>query len=319
MSVLSRIVLLALLLPWVACTQGPSGGSRRSDMLPIWYYETLPRGWRIDLFKVVHAESAPEYSALRIFPFATRNTYRDAAGERTRLRELFGIEYLLPMWDRDIGDARRRFRLISIFGRDEFSIFNRDVRHEALDDGGVRDIDDWTLFWWIGDGNVSLRSRTVTLADSQDAGETVAIDIGRLFWGWLFQFVEYRSSTPTDTSRVPSSHTFQIFRVVNGYVILLRDHAIDGVLSDLRILGAFETEALAFSVFRLRERVDPQTHDLATDLEILGPLLRYEAAVERSKLRVFPLFSLNREGAKRTLELFHWIPIPLSDSEVESP
>lgn len=294
-----------------ACTQGPSVETHRSDLLPIWYYETWPRGWRLDLFKVAHVEYAPEYTALRVFPFATRNTYRDAASERVRLREQFGVEYILPMWDRDTGDARRRFRLISLFGRDELSLFNRDVRHEALDDGGARDVDDWTLFWWVGDGNVFFRSRTVELAQADESGRSVAVDLGRWFWGWLFQFVEYRSTTPAEGSRVPSSHTFQVFRVANGYLLFLRDHAIDGVESDLRFLGAFEADWISFSVFRRRERVDPQSGDLATQFELLGPLVRYESAFDRSKLRVFPFFTVRKEGSRRTLEIFHWIPIPL--------
>lgn len=310
MNVRALVVLLASFS--FGCTQGPSLETYRSDVLPVWYYETWPRGWRLDLFKVAHVEYAPEYSALRVFPFATRNTYRDQSGERVRLREEFGVEYLLPMWDRDLGDARRRYRFVSIFGRDELSLFNRDVRHEALDDGGVRDVDDWTLLWWVGDGNVFFRSRAVELGQTDDAGRTVAVDLGRWFWGWLFQLVEYRSMTPAEGSRARSSHTLQMFRVANGYLLLLRDHEIEGVESDFRLLGAFESAGIARSILRRQVRIDPQSATPVVEIEALLSLISFESEAERSVLRIVPFFTLRREGSQRTLDLFHWIPIPIS-------
>jgi hypothetical protein len=309
----------ALMLTISGCSGTAMDSGMRSDALPFWYVESSPHFSRFDLLKTLHIERAADYASFRLFPFATRNSYRATRDATARSFDQYGIDYILPLWTAEVAESRRGFRLVALADLDQFSLFRHESASEALDDGGSRDSEEWSVLWWIGEGIVTLRSRTIIETETPVAGEAVAVDFGRMLWGWLFQVGEYRSTTPEASTAQPSSHTLRLLRLINGYLLLFRDHAIEGVETDFRLVGAFEDDRFALSLFRWRTRNDPASVDVALRGEILGgelfrgsfpfSIASYESVLGQSTLRVFPLFTLERRDGAGTLRLFHLVPI----------
>lgn len=309
--VLVRIPLLALAT--VAGCQSPAAdsGDRRIDSEMLFRYERGPgEDRRFDFAHTLHYDSQSDYTNLRVFPMVSHVSYRPSVDSPMRIREQFGIEIILPLWHRETDENRYRIRVLSLFGFDYLTMFRIDRRSEALDDGGSRTQSDYTFLPYVGEGVSFFRLRGSELKGTAFDESTTGVDLFRLFWGEGFEVLEYRSTMPAASGAPPRSHTLNLGRALFGWFTIFRDHSIDGVESDFRLLGILEADPWAQSLFRVRGRKEPDGKSSSRSIEFLGPLVLDEEHADGGTFRIAPLFTFDREGSKQTLYLFHLIPIP---------